>query len=540
MKADIVIKSDSLFTALADEPTKGFVAVKGKQIIAVGNPDNMYRWIGPKTRFYDVKEKTVLPGFFDSHLHINEGFFSSVSVDLSASKSEADAAQTLFENCKGKGLGKWVTACGWHHMYWENQEEPSKESLDRFFPNTPVLCMNAEGHGIWVNSKALEISGITANTPDPKGGIIKRDKKNEPTGYLLETAAFRTMDRLFTLGTVIPSLKGIHRLLKNMSSFGITSIADMQNNAINNNIFKLFETIHQLPVRIHIFPYLYSADNQEKQWAYIQKLHRQFQSETIRACGVKIFCDGTPFCHTGLMLEPYSDQPESRGETLHGYDETKQLIIEAAKRGYSVRAHACGDGAVRLALDSFEIADKQTGNRNLRHAIEHIEVIDPDDIERFSKLDVIASVQPQHMEIAPGEGNNLFYAIVGAERSKYLWAFQSLSKSGARLALGTDMPVADINPLPGIFRAITRQTNSGYPPDGWLPDEKLTLPQALKAYTIGAAYVNSREHDLGSLEKGKLADIIVLDKNIFNISKEQIKDIKVDYTLMNGKVVFER
>ncbi len=535
-KADIVIKSNSLFTALSEGPEEGFIAVTGKKIVAVDTPENINDWIGPKTRFYDVGEKTVLPGFFDSHLHINEGFFASVSVDLSGSSSEVEAAQMLFDNCKGKGLGKWITACGWHHMYWQNREEPCKETLDRFFPDTPVLCMNEEGHGIWVNSKALETCGITADTPDPKGGIIKHDDQNQPTGYLLETAAFLVLGRIFTLGTAIPSLKGIHRLLKEMSVFGVTSIADMQNNAINNHLFRFFQWLGQLPVRIHIFPYLHNDENQEKQWALIRKVHKQFQSETIRACGVKIFCDGTPLCHTGLMLEPYSDEPENKGETLHGYQETKQIIVEAAKRGYSVRAHACGDGAVRLALDSFEAA----ANKDLRHAIEHIEVIHPDDISRFSELNVIASVQPQHMEIDREEGSNPFTNVVGPDRSNHLWAFQSLLKSGARLAFGTDMPVAEINPLPGIFRAVTRQDDNKYPSNGWLPEERLTLTQALKAYTLDAAYANSRETDLGSLEMGKLADIVVLNENIFNIPEEKIKDVKVDLTLMNGNIVYER
>ncbi len=537
-KADYVLKSRALFTSCTDQPEEGFVAITGNRIAAVGNLAQSEAWIDNKSRVFDLGDKMVLPGFFDSHVHLFEGFFVSISGDLSKAKSEEDAAQLLFDQRQGIGVGKWMTGFGWHHMHWEDRTEPSKASLDRLFPDQPVFCMNGEGHAAWVNSKALELCGITGSTPDPEGGAFVRDDNGEPTGYLLETAMEPVSERLMSEFSPFKVVKGMKRLMKTIVANGVTSVADMQTKTYNNGFLRLLEKIGALPLRVHLFPYCYDEKEQQKQWQLVQKLHRKYNSDRLRACGVKIFCDGTPLCHTGLMLQPYDDDPENSGYTLHGESETRRIIVEAVKRGYSVRAHACGDGAVKLALDAFaEVADISR-QQDLRHAIEHIEVIDPADLKRFGELNVIASVQPEHMEVDPPNGTNPFDEIIGLKRKRMLWNFQSLLDANARLALGTDMPVVGIDPFAGLYRAVTRCDNEGYPEGGWLPKEKISLATALKAYTLDSAYLNGRENDLGSLEPGKLADLVVLDRDLFAAEPGGILDTRVLLTMVNGRIVY--
>jgi len=535
--ADFIFKGDVIFTGLKSEPEEGFVAVKGQKILATGGPGSCDQWIGYDTQIVDCHDQMILPGFFDSHVHINMGFFAAKSADLSGSRTEEDAARILFEEYSDSKDGQWVTGFGWNHAYWENQIEPCRKTLDKYFPDRPVLCVNDEVHAAWVNSKTLDICGIDRGTADPPGGIIARDENNEPTGFLLETALNSVLNKMFSSIPPESFSAGIEDLLKSVSEYGVTSVADMQISRFDNDIFGELEARDRLPIRVHLYPYLYSSEDQEQQWSYVKSVYTAFKSDMLRAVGVKIFCDGTVLGHTGLMIEPYSDAPDIRGMTLHGERETGRIMIEAASRGYNVRAHACGDGAVRLALDAFEAATHVSNWKNLRHAIEHIEVVSPQDLHRFKKLNVTASIQPEHMEIDPEVGSNPYDEIVGSQRKKYLWNFRSLSDSGCRLAFGTDMPIVDINPFINIYRAVSRRNNDGYPANGWFPEEKLTLAQALKAYTLDSAWLNSRDHDLGSLEAGKFADIIVLDRNLFDIPEEEIKNTKTVLTMVGGKII---
>ncbi|EQB37897.1 hypothetical protein M948_04850 [Virgibacillus sp. CM-4] len=268
-------------------------------------------------------------------------------------------------------------------------------------------------------------------------------------------------------------------------------------------------------------------------------LREKFKSDKLMFSGLKQFLDGVPTTYTAYLVDPYSDRPDTQGDTLIPIDRVKEWALDADNEGFRIRFHACGDGAVRLGLDIFEEAQKANGVRDSRHTIEHIEVIHPEDIDRFSELGIIASMQPEHMAAAEKFKDNDYLVRLGKKREHLTWPIRTLQARGARMAFGTDFPVVGLEPMTEIYRAVTRVHNDGNPAGGWNPNEKITLAEALRNYTLGSAYGGFCENELGTLEKGKLADVIVLDRNLFDVPVEEIRETKVKLTVMDGKVVFE-
>lgn len=332
-----------------------------------------------------------------------------------------------------------------------------------------------------------------------------------------------------------------NRLLKGFmeqaARLGITSVHDMFPlpglDLGDLELYRDFEEKGKLTSRIHFL----AALNGDLE--YPKYLRQTYTSDKLKFSGLKQFLDGVPTTYTAYLIDPYSDQRNTRGETLIPPDIVKEWAIEADREGFRVRFHACGDGAVRLGLDCFEDAEKINGSRDARHTIEHIEVIHPDDIERFSKLGVIASMQPEHMAAAERFVDNDYLSRLGKDREPYTWPIKSLKNSGARIAFGSDFPVVELNPLTEVYRAVTRVHNDAQPAGGWNPNEKINLADALRGYTLGSTYGAFGENELGTLEKGKLADVIVLDRNLFDIPPEEIRNARIQLTLMDGKIVFE-
>ncbi|MDM5284263.1 amidohydrolase [Peribacillus frigoritolerans] len=527
--ADVIISSNTVFTGLSDQPEPASIAIKDNKIVAIGTEEEIKHCAGEHTKIYQFKDQLIMPGFHDFHLHIMQGAVALNSVNLFAARSEDEALEMIGEFAESKPENQWVIGFTWDAGYWDTQQLPTRHSLDQILPDRPALMFHAEGHYAWVNTKALEIANITRHSENPFYGIIGKDENGEPNGILYEKAMDAVIRHAFNFSN---SQKNeiFSNFLAHAASLGVTAVNDLHGlKTIESlDVFKEFEDNGKLTTRIHLWPALNGDLGHSKQ------LRETYQSDKLRVSGLKQFIDGVITARTAYLLEPYADQPETRGETSFPPETIKKWVVAADKEGFSIRFHAIGDGAIRLALDAYEEAQKTNGKRDSRHSVEHIEVIHPDDIHRFSELGVTVSMQPDHLAMSE---RGVYTEQIGADREKYVFSINTLQKTGAKLAFGTDFPIDILNPLLQIYRAVTRIDSSGK--TVWHPHECITLAEALKAYTSGPAYGTFREQELGTLEVGKLADIIVLERNLFEVLVEEIPDIKVLLTIVDGQVVYD-
>ncbi|MEK4026993.1 amidohydrolase [Pseudobacillus sp. FSL P4-0506] len=533
-KADIVLKGNAIFTGVNDEPVSGAVIIKDNRISDICSKEKSKDYIGSDTKVYSFDDELIMPGFHDFHLHLFLGSLYADSVSLIDAKSELEAAIKVKEFADQRPEDPWVFGFRWYHVHWDNHTLPSRQTLDELIPDRPVFLVNEEGHGVWLNTRAMQMLGIDRHTAEPAFGKIFKDETGEPTGVLYETAI-----SLAQAAFQLPKEKEkrlLERFLRKAASFGITSVSDMLPltgyELGDIHLYKQFEEEEKLTARINFLTVLNGKLD------YAKQVRQLFNSSKLKFSGLKQFLDGVPATYTALLLENYTDFP-TKGEPFLPPETIKSWVTEADREGFRIRLHACGDGAVRLGLDIYEEAMKANGSRDARHTIEHIEVIDPADIPRFSELGVMASMQPEHMNTEEF-ANNVYLSRLGEERSKRTWPIKSLQDSGAKLAFGSDYPIVEINPLPGIYRAVTRVNDSGEPNGGWNPEEKIQLADAIRCYTSGSAYGVFAEDELGTLEKGKLADIAVLDRNLFNLPAKEILRAKVKLTIMDGAVVYEQ
>ncbi|GIN93540.1 hypothetical protein J6TS1_14840 [Siminovitchia terrae] len=531
-KADIIISGNAVFTGLSDKPESAFIAIIGNKIVAIGSEEDIKPYSGEQTKTYRFDDQLIMPGFHDFHLHVMQSALSLISVDLFSARSEKEAIRMITDFAKANPGNPWVIGFTWDAGYWDNQQLPDRHSLDRILPDRPAIMFHAEGHYAWVNSKALEIANINRDTEDPSYGIIGKDENGEPNGILYEKAMALVTNHAYDF-TKEQKREMFNNFLDHAASLGVTAMHDLyatESLAILDDfeLLKEFEDQGRLTTRIHLWPAL----NGDLQRA--KELQKTYQSEKLKVAGLKQFIDGVVTSRTAYMLEPYADQPESRGDTSFSPETIKKWVADADKEGFSIRFHAIGDGAIRLALDAYEEAQKMNGVRDSRHAIEHIEVIHPDDIHRFKELGVTASMQPDHFAMSE---RGVYTDRIGDERERFVFAINTLQKAGARLAFGTDCPIDVLNPLLQIYRAVTRIDSSGN--DVWHLHERISLSEALKAYTSGSAYGTFRENELGTLEEGKFADIVVLKQNLFDIPAEDIPNTGVELTIADGNVVYE-
>jgi len=532
-KADIVISSDAIFTGLTHEPTSGAIAILGNKIMSVGSRAEIEPLIGSKTKVCNYGNQLIMPGFHDFHLHIMFSALSIDSVNLFEARSAKEVADKLFEYSKQHSEDEWVIGMQWDAGYWHDEQEPHYKILDSVIPDQPVVLFHAEGHYIWVNSRAMELAGITEDICDPDFGRYERDKDGLLTGILYEQAQQIVLKEALRL-TPFKKESIFKNFLGLLSQYGITSVNDLYaplDDFIQDyDLYEKFDKQGELTTRFHIAPEL--DGNLEN----AQILRNKYRSEKLQFSGLKQFVDGTVTGHTAYFLKPYSDQLDICGHPALDPEVLIDRVVKADKLGFRIRFHAIGDGAIRLALDAFEEAIRKNGKRDSRHTIEHIEVIDSDDIERFAKLGVIASMQPDHMAASLRE---VYSSIIGPEREKNVFLTKTLLNSGAHLALGTDFPISiSLNPMRQIYTAITRVDSSENPKNIWHPEQKLTLAEALQAYTFGSAYGCFREHELGTIEEGKLADIVVLERNLFDIPVNEILKTKVELTISDGTIVY--
>lgn len=530
MNADYIIKSDNIYISSNNPRFDGQIAVKDGKICFLGK--NAAEWKGTDTKEYEFTGKTVCPGFIDSHTHVLLGALQGFYANLNDCQSEEDAVRKLYEEGRESANNGWIFGFGWTYHRWREKKPPTKSSLDKFFKDVPVALMNEELHSMWVNSKALEICEISRDTPDVLSGRIERDKTGNPTGYLIEFEAMKKITNKafdFSQDYLAKVTKGF---LTQCAQYGITGISDIQ--YLYPDMAPMYMELEKhgsLSVKINLsYPLDSGIDKARRQ-------REKYTTDLVSINSVKAFLDGTLACGNGYLLDPYCNVPGFCSVPLLNLDYLTEEIIKATKNSFQVRLHACGDGAVHLALDAYEAAAKVVDIKPLRHTVEHIEVVAEDDIKRFGELRVIPSVQPEHMFWSSLDSHP-FIQLLGENRCNFTWSFQSLLKQNGYCGFGTDYPVVGLNPFEGIHRAVYRQMNDGLPPAGWNPEQRLSLVEAIHCYTLGSAMELHVEATCGSLDCGKAADLVVLDRNIFDCQGNELKETKTLLTMIDGRIVY--
>jgi len=535
--ADLIVTNARVYTADKQQLRAEAVAVLGERIVAVGSASAMDAWRGPGTRVIDAGGKLVLPGFNDAHVHFMDSGLGLASVQLKDAASPQEFSSRIGQYAAKQPKGRWILGGTWDEQRWNPPRLPTKELIDRLTPDNPVAVGRYDGHMYLANSLALKLAHITAETPDPPGGEIGRDAHGNPTGILKDAAKD-------LVEAVIPPLSHEQRLeaarsaLTLARSVGATSVQEMANSnedlSRNLEIYKELEEKGELTTRIYVAPLI---DNWEN-YARVGMRHA-FGSSLLRTGALKSFADGSLGSTTAYFFQPYTDDPKTRGlltDEMQPLSKMRERLVGADKAGLQLCVHAIGDEAISLVLDLYQDVLKSNGEKDRRWRIEHAQHMAPKDFDRFARLGVIASVQPYH---AIDDGRWAERRI-GPERIKTTYAFRTFLNHGVRLALGTDWDVAPLNPLLTIYAAVTRATLDGKNPNGWMPEQKLSVAEAVQAYTMGSAYAEFQENNKGSITPGKLADMVILGDDIFAIDPKLIRDVQVETTILGGKVVWER
>ena len=529
-KADLVLINGVIYTNDQGRSRVEALAVRGERIIATGTRQEIQHWVGPNTKVMDLKGRFVVPGFNDAHIHLANGGQAKLAVDLTGAKSLQEFQQRIRARLKDNKPGQWMTGRGWDHTLWPVRQFPNKRDLDAVSKEHPMIFTRVDGHVGIANSKALEIAGITRDTPDPQGGEIERDSSGEPTGMLKERAQGLVRSRVPSL-TPGQRRRGLELALAEAAEHGITSVHD--NSGWDDFLlFEQFKKEGKLTLRVtEWLPFTAPLSQLEQM--------RQRGGATdawLKTGALKGVVDGTLGSRTASMLEPYADAPETRGIPIIPPDRLKELAVERDKAKFQIALHSIGDAANRAALDAFAAARAANGRRDARHKIEHAQVVAPADFKRYFELNVIASMQPNHQTTdSRWAGERL-----GPERSKGAYAWRSFQQNRVRLAFGTDYPVEPLNPMIGLYACVTRELIEGGPAGGWVPEEKISIEDCIDGYTAGSAFAEFEERNKGRLVPGMLTDLVVLSADVTKISPRDILKTRAEMTMVGGRVVFER
>jgi hypothetical protein len=548
--ADTILTHARIYTVNARAPWAEAVAIRDGKILAVGSARQIASYRGPSTKTLDAHGRLVLPGFIDSHIHFVEGSLAMFQVRLDDTRSVAQIQQVVREFVQAHPAtspeSAWITGRGWSYPeFAATGGMPHKKFLDEVVPDRPVLLVGFDGHTSWANSKALQMAGITRDTPDPLNGRILRDPDGEPTGALQE-AAGGLVARIVPKATPAARMAAMQAGMVEANRAGLTRAIICGNDTPEGNDANFFSEYEQLEregkltLRFSLSLYAAPEGDHASEAARAEralKLHPR-SDDWIAAGAVKMFLDGVIEGHTAAMLAPYGDDPKQFGSLHWDPEQYRKLVADLDRHGIQVYTHAIGDRAVRVALDAYESAAAENHTRDRRHRIEHIETITAEDIPRFGKLGVVASFQPLH---AYPDADTLgpWLTNAGREREPRAWAWQSIARSGGRLAFGSDWPVVTLNPWQGVQNAVTRQTREGKPAGGWVPEQRVSVAQAVEAYTLGAAFSGHREQYEGTIEPGKLADLIVVSQDIFQVDPHSIGSTDVLITMVGGKIVYQ-
>ncbi|PYV68694.1 MAG: amidohydrolase [Acidobacteria bacterium] len=542
--ADSVLLHGRIYTLDTNHPWAEALAIRDGKILAVGSDREIGRLRGTSTQVIDAKGRLVLPGFTDCHTHFMEGSLLLQQIFLNGVKSIPEIQSRVKAYAGAHPNEPWLLGRGWNYPVFAPTGMPDKKYLDEIVRDRPVYLDGFDGHTWWANSKALEIAHISKDTPDPPGGSFVRDPKTgEPTGAIKEDAADAIIRRAIPEPSHEQKIKTLMAGIELANQFGITrvhgltEIDALRDDLHNVDLIQELQREGKLTLRFYLGYRVDPPEVSAQQLREIVELRDRYHDDWIAAGAVKFFMDGVIETHTAAMLAPYSDDPSLSGQLFWDVEKYQKGVAELDRRGIQVFTHAIGDRAIRTALDAYENAAQVNGTKDVRHRIEHIEDVSADDIPRFGKLGVIASMQPLHAY--PDDDTLKAWAPnVGPERAQRAWAWHSIQAAGGVLAFGSDWPVVTLSPWEGLQNAVTRQTTEGEPKGGWIPSERISLADAIKGYTLNAAFAGHREKTEGSLEAGKVADLIVLSQNIFKVAPLEIGKTKVLLTIVGGRVVY--
>ena len=499
------------------------------KVVAIGAQELRQKY--PDATFIDGQNKVLLPGLIDAHGHVMGLGETLLQVDLRESKSALDAAKMVQAYAKTQQELAWVTGRGWNQVLWPGKAYPTASLLDEYVNNKPVMLSRVDGHASWVNTKALEIAGITKDTLDPPGGKIVRDKQGNPTGVLIDNAESLMLKHLpktsETTLTVQLNAAGEHLLSK-----GITSVHDAGIDKVVYNYYKKRVAEHSLPVRIYPMVAATSANLLQ----LLEEGHVQDQYDWLSIRSVKAYGDGALGSRGAALLQPYSDASDNKGLLVTREQDLKPLFDLVLGKGFQLNFHAIGDRANRLALDQFADSFSRTDGKSFRNRVEHAQVVNVDDIPRFKTLNIIPAMQPTHAT----SDMNMAEDRVGADRLKGAYAWQTFLNQGSPVAFGSDFPVELANPFFGLHAAVTRQNRNNSPDKGWIPNEAVTVKQAFRGFTLDAAYAAHQEKILGGLTEGKWADFILIDQDVFSISPQNIWKTQILETWIAGEKRFTK
>ena len=528
-KAELVIINGNILTMDKENTRANSMAIKQGKIIAVGEYSDIEKYIGDETQVLDAKGYTVLPGFIDSHIHMVALGFSLGYIDLRDASSISEIKERVKKRINEVGEGRWILGRGWDQEKLVDGRYPSRWDLDEVSRKNPVFLVRVCGHIAVANSLALELAGINKNTKDPPGGIIDRDESGEPTGVLRESA-------LELIRKAIPppseedyiqaGEKGMMECLKN----GVTCVHLVSATPMEFKALQEMKRRGMLKIRVRIF-----FDKDYLDELIKLGLEKGYGDEWIRINGIKLFIDGSLGGRTAALREDYNDMPGNKGKIVLDYDKLKNYILRAAKNNLQTAIHGIGDKGIELILKAYEEVLKVTKSTDVRWRIEHASIVPRDLVKKMARLNILAAVQPRFII-------SDFWSVdrLGRKRAKYTYNFKTMMKEGIVLGGGSDAPVDPVNPIYSVYAAVTRGKYENIELYKYTINERLSLLEALKMYTYNSAYLGFDEDVLGSIEEGKLADIIILDKNLEETPIQEIKDCRVLVTIVNGEIVYRK
>ena len=532
--ADSVYLNGNIYTVEAKQAKAQALAIVGQKLVYVGTDKGARQYVGANTKVVDLKGQTVLPGLIEGHMHYTREGASLLQVNVFWKPKDEIMAKIKAEARK-LPAGTWIVGTGWNQEVWPDRKFPNKADLDAVAPNHPVSLTRTDGHALWVNSKALEMAGIDKTTATPAGGVIEKDANGELTGIFYENAMAMIRAKIIALST--ERLKEAMLLAQaEMFSYGLTTSMSAGNMTMNSaedvQIMKSLYQSGELKVRI------YAMINGEHATPYYKsgpEIGLFDNRLTVRA--IKFYADGSLGSRTALLLEDYSDKHDWKGVARSTNEQLLEYVRTASRAGFQVAVHAIGDGGVHNVIDQYEkVLKEDKVSPDHRWRIEHYQVTTAADLERTAKLKIIPVMQAVHAT----SDKNMAETRIGPERIKYAYAWRKVIKAGMAIPGGSDAPIEKINPYHGLYASVTRMDRDGQPSGGWHPEEKMTREEALKSFTIWAAYGQFEENIKGSLKAGKLADFVVIDRDYMKCPESEIKDINALTTVVGGEVVYQK